>query len=493
MRSEAVMTGKQRLGVARLWYEGNAFCLIPAARPDFERREWAKGSEALRRSQGIETELAAVADFAAGRPDWEVVVSRCASALPAGPIDHRLFEDFVAEVLADFVEMPPDAIYLSLHGAAITSEDDQPELTFVAALRAVHAGVPLAASFDMHANHAPALIQQLAISSGYRTHPHVDMRATAARALDGLDRLVRGEIHPVVAFRHGDLMLSSTNMRTDSGPMAELQREAMARIVPPIIDAAVFGGFPYADSRNNAASVVVWADGDAQAAAATADALYAALVARAPAFDVDLPGASVGIAEALAADGLVAVTEAADNPLSGGIGDTPGLFRALMDTAPSVSCVFASFADPDVVAQATAAGVGADINIRLGGKRTTLYGPPVPLRATVAALTDGRFVNSGPMEYGRAVECGRTAMLRTGQIRVIVCEHVAPANDPGLLTLHGIDLAEIKLLCVKAKNHFRAAFAPLCTRIIDVETPGPASLDVKNLPLRRRRMAATNG
>jgi microcystin degradation protein MlrC len=46
---------------------------------------------------------------------------------------------------------------------------------------------------------------------------------------------------------------------------------------------------------------------------------------------------------------------------------------------------------------------------------------------------------------------------------------------------------------VKAKNHFRAAFAPLCSRIIDVETSGPASLDVKNLPLRRRRMAATSG
>jgi microcystin degradation protein MlrC len=50
--------------------------------------------------------------------------------------------------------------------------------------------------------------------------------------------------------------------------------------------------------------------------------------------------------------------------------------------------------------------------------------------------------------------------------------------------LHGIDLAATRLLCVKAKNHFRAAFQPVCRRIIDVSAPGPAAVDLRQLPFR---------
>jgi microcystin degradation protein MlrC len=40
---------------------------------------------------------------------------------------------------------------------------------------------------------------------------------------------------------------------------------------------------------------------------------------------------------------------------------------------------------------------------------------------------------------------------------------------------------------VKAKNHFRAAFLPLCAAIIDVDAPGPAALDLRLLPFRHAR------
>ena len=56
------------------------------------------------------------------------------------------------------------------------------------------------------------------------------------------------------------------------------------------------------------------------------------------------------------------------------------------------------------------------------------------------------------------------------------------ANDPGFFTLHGIDPARVRLMCVKAKNHFRAAFLPLCAAIIDVDCPGPAAADLTTLP-----------
>lgn len=476
---------RRRLAVARFWYEGNAFCLLPAGWADFRRREWRCGSEALAAARGTATELAAVCDFAQAHPDWDVVVSRCAAALPAGAIDDEVFDTFMAEVMDDLQRLGPwDAIYLSLHGAGITARRDAPELDFVQRVRAAWPAAPLGASFDLHANQAPALAGLLTVASAYRTYPHVDMRETAARTLALLRRAALGEIRPVGALRNEGLYLSSANMRTAAGPMAELEAAARAQERGAVLDVSVFGGFAYANSRHIGASVMAWADGDATAAQAAVDAVYAALQESQAEFDVPLIAPAAGIALALQTPGLVAVTDAADNPMSGGIGDTPALLAALLQAPPSEATVFAALADPGVVAAAQQAGVGAALDVRLGGRLTPLFGPPVPLRATVERLTEGRFVNAGPMEHGATVECGPSVVLRHGAVQLIVTSHVAPCNDPAFFALHGIDLERTRLLCVKAKNHFRAAFAERCATIVDIDAPGPATLDLSRLPLR---------
>ena len=126
----------------------------------------------------------------------------------------------------------------------------------------------------------------------------------------------------------------------------------------------------------------------------------------------------------------MAVTDPADNPLSGGIGDTPALLAALLAAGLEEPSVYASLADPGVVECARAAGEGAMLDLRLGGRRTPLYGEPVALRARVLRYTDGVFVNSGPMETGLAVHCGPTVVLAVGAAQLIVTTHVAPCNDP---------------------------------------------------------------
>jgi microcystin degradation protein MlrC len=57
----------------------------------------------------------------------------------------------------------------------------------------------------------------------------------------------------------------------------------------------------------------------------------------------------------------------------------------------------------------------------------------------------------------------------------------------GTYALHGVDPASLRLLCVKAKNHFRAAFAQRCAAIIDCDAPGPACVDLSRLPFRNAR------
>jgi microcystin degradation protein MlrC len=233
-------------------------------------------------------------------------------------------------------------------------------------------------------------------------------------------------------------------------------------------------------------------DPDSAEAAGAAQTVGDAIARLAPAFAVALPSPPAAIAAALAQPGagLVAVTDPADNPLSGGAGDTPGLFRALVEAQVAVPCVFASFADPGVVAAARRAGIGHGIDATLGGRLSAHFGAGVRVRAVVERLTDGVFRNEGPMEHGVERRCGATAVLALADrpsIRVIVTEHVVPADDPAFYALHGLDTAALRLLCVKAKNHFRAAFAQRCAAIIDCDAPGPACVDLAQLPFRHLR------
>ncbi len=474
----------RRLAAARLWHEANAFTPLATTLEDFRRREWLRGGEALELYRGTATEMGAVAAFADGQPGWHVEVLRCAAANPGGPVTADAFAAIRAELLRDLGGRSWDAVYLSLHGAMATEDDPVPELTLLRQVRAAIGRTPLVASFDLHANLPPEVLELVDFAAGYKTYPHVDMREVAAQALAVACRIADGAPRPHGAVARAGVILPSFNMRTTDGPMAEIAAAAAAwRRRPGVLEAAVFGGFAYGDSPHAGAAAMVWAEDAAQADEA-AGALAAMLRAGAPRFAVRLPDPAAGLARALAAARPAAVLDPADNPLSGGIGDTPALFHALRAARPGGRAVFAFFWHPEAVAAAHAAGPGARLRLRLGARLTDAFGPAAEVEARVLRLTDGRFVNAGPMERGLPVALGRTAVVDADGIEVVLTEACRPVNDPAYLALHGIDLDDRLLLCVKAKNHFRAAFGDRLRTIIEVDAPGPATADLRRLRYR---------
>ncbi len=477
------MTTKKRLAVARLWHEGNSFTPLPTTLPDFERREWFEGNDGLARYRGTGTELGAVVAFADAHPDWEIGVLRCASAPPGGPVEDALYERIVADMLRGLEGQTWDAVYLSLHGALVAVSEPQADLKLIRRVRAAIGSTPLGVSFDLHANISPQLPQLIVFGSGYKTHPHIDMDATAARVLAELRRLTDGGAKLSGAVTKLPVLLHSFNMRTSAGPMAETVNDAKAATKGSVKDITVFGGFVWGDSPDAGASILSWAE-TAAAAKTVADEIAQKLYARRDAFRTSLPSPAEGLRTALQKPGLVCVVEPSDNPLSGGIGDTTGLLRALLETRIDGEAVFAFLYDPALVQAAKAAGLGAMIDARLGGRIAPHFGAPVQAKAEVVALTDGRFVNEGPFETGMPVDLGETAVLKVGGVKVIVTSSSQAGIDPAYFRLHGIDLATTRLIAAKAKNHFRAAFVQRAAVIVDVDTPGPAALDLSLLPFR---------
>lgn len=473
----------RKLAVARLWYEGNSFSPIPTGLSVFEAREFFAGGAAKDFYRGTKTEIGAVVDFAERTRDWSVEFLLCAAAPPGGMMTQDAFATIRDTILDGLGRDQWDAVYLSLHGATVTESNPTPELELLKAVRHVIGRTPLAVTFDLHANLGPAMIDLVDIAVGYKTYPHIDMAEVGARAIALAVDTVEGRIRPVCALAKVPAILTSFNMRTTDGPMKELAELAGAwRRRDGILDASVFGGFAYGDSPFAGASALVTADGERALAEDAAQELAREIAHRRDRFTATLPSAAEGIVKALAAPGRgpAAVVDPADNPLSGGIGDTPALFRAVLDAKPKVSTVFGFFFDPALVSRAHREGVGATLEAKLGGRITDAFGPAIAVKAQVLKLTDGKFRNLGPMEHNLPVDLGRTALLEVEGIQVIVTERCQTPNDPGYFALHGIDLDKVGLLCVKAKNHFRAGFTPLTRAIVDVDCPGPAASNFRH-------------
>ncbi len=410
------------------------------------------------------------------------------SAGPAGPVPHQVDTAICDEILAGLAGGTWDAVYLALHGALVTDLDPLADLHFLERVRVcIGPDVKLGISFDLHANIDPRIAGLVDFATGYRTHSHVDQHPTAQRVLEVLARCVSGELSPVGHVAKLDAILPSINMRTAEGPMAELEAIARSRETGGVIDVAVFGGFSYGDTPAAGASVMAFADRDPALARSVAESVRDEMRARRDRFYIHLPTPAEALRRALSEQRFpVAVTDPGDNPDSGGIGDTPALLRALVEARPTVPVVFAFIHDPGLVQRAVAAGVGVVLSGTMGGRLTSAYGPPVPFSARVERLTDGAFAAIGPMLHGLRVDYGPTALLAFTDlpIRVIVTSLCRSPNDPGLLALHGIDLANTAILCAKAKNHFRAGYVPLVTQIIDTDAPGPAALDIASFTFR---------
>lgn len=485
----------RRLAIARLWHEASAFSPIPTGLDRFHLREWQAGPKARDVFRGTATEMGAAVAFLEANPSWDGTFLRCTSAMPGGPVEQAALDAIIHEIVQGISDGPWDAVYISLHGAIAGTEDLGPDYTLLERVRAaVGPHVPVAVTFDMHACLDPRIAECADIIVGYKTYPHVDMAQTAAKALGLLDRMARGGERLKSLILPVPMLPLSHAMRTAGDPMGALVRlAAETETARGLQDITVFGGFAYADTPWTSSSVTVCYRDEGEAsgldAHAAAREVAAELKRRHADFLSTLPDAARGLQHArdLLDRGTpwpVAVLENADNPLSGGACDTPGLFQALVDMRPPWPALFASFYDPELVARAHAAGPGTTLHVTLGGRLSDAFGPPVAFEGEIVRLTDGRFSNTGPMEYGRPEAIGRTVLLRSGNISVVVGETPQSVNDPAWCALHGIDLGDIALFCAKAKNHFRASFEHLCGAIVDVETPGPAPTDLTRLPYR---------
>jgi len=260
----------------------------------------------------------------------------------------------------------------------------------------------------------------------------------------------------------------------------ELERDGAAELV------SIFGVQPWLDIDEMGCSTVVVTNGDEKAADRHAAELASDFWRSRREFDVELTPVDKAIRQALATEGgPIVFAESSDSTGSGSPGDSTGVLRPLLEAQlQQPAAIF--LVDPEAVGKAIAAGIGATVTMRIGGKFDRLNSKPVKATGRVHLISDGRWTPWGK-GYNPGIETsmGRSVVFEVGQVRILIAERPTMTVDPELFRSHGIEPLRMKIVVVKSPNGFRAEYEPIAKKIFLVDTPGVSTANLSTLPFRR--------
>ena len=436
---------------------------------------------------------------------WVPVPTRVAGAQPGGPAEQPWFEALVGDIESRLrAAMPLDGVFITSHGAALTTALEDPDGELFSRIRAVVGpDVPVVAVLDLHANVTQKMTDALSALVAYRTNPHQDLRERGEEAAALMRRFLL-EGPGCVALRKLPLVAPSTSQLIAPGTVyAQLIEEGQAALDAQVLNVSLFGGFALADSTTCGFAVAVTAR---QGARERAEQVAAQLAQRVwderHRFVSRLVPLEQAVAQAVRA-GLeggpaLILADVADNPGGGAGGNTVDLLRALLQ-AGAQGVLLGVFTDAALARQAHAEGVGAQFEAvfnrmqhdALPGAAGAASAFPGATRlswqARVVALSDGRFLGRRGLVAGTQRDMGPSALLELGGVRVAVISQRQQLLDPAQLDVLGVELATVRTLVVKSRGHFRAAFEGFAPpeRILEVDCPGLTTPNLRTLAWRR--------
>jgi microcystin degradation protein MlrC len=479
------MPGGMKLFMAALDTETNTYAPLPTGARAFAEGFVAHGNATALPENYCSAQLY-VWRRRAEALGWAVAESLCAYAEPGGITARAVYEGFRAEILADLRRaMPVNVVLLALHGAMVADGYDDCEGDLLAAVRAiVGPEVPVGAELDLHCHLTAAMLREATVLVTYKEYPHIDIPERAEHVFTLIADAAAGRTRPVMACF--DCRMISM-FRPTTQPLRGFVDNMIAHEGRDgILSLSLAHGFPWGDVADVGVKMLAVADGDAEAAAAVArhygEALFALRKDASPAcLTIE---AALEVALDLSAEGgqgPVVIADVADNPGGGAPGDATFFLQAVRARGMK-GVMLGYFWDPIAVRFCLEAGLGAVLDLRVGGKCGVASGAPVDLRVTVMGLAE-----QVTQRFGDApVAMGPSAWVRAEGIDLVLCSLRTQTFHPEAMSALGLDPSAQRILIVKSNQHFHAGFAPIAADILYASSPGALSQDFANFPYSKR-------
>ncbi len=464
--------GNYRIGIGGIAIESSTFSPLPSTIDDFTIQ---RGEEIVAGYPYFEN------GTFEGRTDVEWLGTLKARSIPGGPVTSNSYAAMKEELLERLRDcLPLDGFFYDIHGAMTVQGLDDAEGDLITAIReTVGPGCIISTGMDLHGNVSDVLVGAVDCFTAYRQAPHVDAMATKARAVRNLLTLLDSGTRPYRAWTRIPVNLPGERTSTMWEPGARVYRKlAESDPVPGVIDASLWVGYVWADQpRANATTVVTGTDvaairGEAEKIAkrywdARADF----------GFGVPTGSADWTIDEALKLDQkAVLISDSGDNPTAGGAGDIPYMVERLLARPELASsdrtAIVSAIASAEAVRIAIAAGVGAEVEVTIGGVNDPVNGSPFNISGEVYSI-----FRDDPVG-------GDIVVIRSGGVHVVIPSRRKPyhhlrefANLELDLADHHITVGKWGYLEPELEGAASAAFQAL--------TPGAVNQDIESLTFTR--------
>ncbi len=384
--------------------------------------------------------------------DWVPLMQ--GRSLPGGAVAPETYRKMKQEILDGIRENAPfDGFFFDIHGAMSVVGMIDAEADLAHAVReALGPDVLISTAMDLHGNVSRELLDEVDLITAYRMAPHEDDWNTKERAVFNLLGQLRSAVgndptarRPFKAWLQVPVLLPGEKTSTRIEPAASIYAEVpKVEALDGVIDAAIWVGYAWADEPRCQAAVVVTGYDRAliQAEATRLGRLY--WDARDDfEFVADALPLDESIEAALAAPDArpFVISDSGDNPTAGGAGDVSWTLGQLLARPEfqdgRISVIHASIFDHAAVEQAVAAGIGAHVDLLVGGRVDPGPSGPVALSGTVFSITEGD------------PDAGTQVVIQAGGVHSIITSRRKPFHHISDFTMLGLDPHSSDIVVVK--------------------------------------------
>jgi microcystin degradation protein MlrC len=475
-----------RIFTASLATETNTFSPVPTDRACFETAFYAGPGEHPETPTLCSSPMVALRRRAKAER-LTVIEGTATWAEPGGLVQRRTYEDLRDEILGQLrAALPVDAVILGLHGAMVAQGYDDCEGDLLARMRAiVGPEVTIAAELDPHSHLTPKRVEAADILAAFLEFPHTDFYERGEHVVDLGLAAARGEIRPVLSSFDCRMVQVLPTSREPMRSFVDRIRAMQGR--DGVLSVSVIHGFMAGDVPDLGTRILVVTDDDREKGDALAESLGRELYALRETLAMPMLTVEEGIARGLAVlaerpGRPVVIADIWDNPGGGVAGDGTAVLRAMMARGLKNIGV-ATIWDPIAVRFCHAAGEGAVLDLRFGGKAGPQAGEPIDARVRVVKAVEEGWQSFGPSR----VTLGPAAVARIEgtEIDLILNTNRTQTFEPDVFSNLGVDPLGKDFLLVKSTNHFHAGFAPIAAEILYVAAPSSYPVDPRATDYRK--------
>ncbi|MFN8440482.1 MAG: M81 family metallopeptidase [Caldilineaceae bacterium] len=426
---------------------------------------------------------------------WDFAFGLYAFAQPAGTTVRSAYETLRDELLDSLAAaLPVDIVLLTMHGAMVADGYDDCESDIVHRVRGlVGPNAKIGIELDLHCDIVQQMVEESDAIVLFKEYPHVDVDLRAAELFTIIANAAEGKSRPTMAlfdcYMTGLFLTPFQPMRSFVDEMMKLEGK------DGVLSISLAHSFPQSDVPSMGVYLLTITENNPQQAAELAEQLgrkfyslrHQVMANHPPLHEaLDIALNHIRTASVSKRDHRpIVFADTGDNAGGGAPSDSTYVLAELLRRAVH-NVGLGMVWDPIVVRLAMAAGVGANLQVRLGGKLCPLSGDPLDLNVTVKGIVRD-MVQHWPRQNGPSavVPCGDSVWLACDGIDIIVNSRRTQVLGTDVFTNFGIDINRRDLLVVKSTQHFYAAFAPIAAQIVYSFTPGVLNENFLEIPYQR--------